>query len=154
MYGYWGKILRIDLTKRSLSVEEREESFWRKYLGGEGIAAKVLYDEVPENCDPLGPENRLIFSVGPFQGGSDILGNGRFAVSAKSPLTNIFGSSMGGGYIAEGLKSTGFDAVVITGKSPDPIYIYVKEDKAEIEREKGRYQSYLELCSDVDRILK
>ena len=66
MYGYWGKILRIDLTDRSISVEEREEDFWRKYLGGEGIAAKILYDEVPKNSDPLGPENRLIFSVGTF----------------------------------------------------------------------------------------
>jgi len=132
MYGYWGKILRVNLTKKSISAEYREESFWKKYLGGEGVSAKILYDEVPENADPLGPENKIIFAVGPTQGGSNILGNGRFSISAKSPLTNIFGSSMAGGYIAEELKKTGFDVVVIEGKSSKPVYLFIKEEKAEI----------------------
>lgn len=133
MYGYWGKILRVDLTTGEIKTQHLSEDIYKYYIGGEGLAIKILYDEIPKGADPLGPENVLVFAVGPLQGGSRFLGSGRFAVAAKSPLTNIFGSGLGGGYIAEELKRSGFDAIAITGKSPNPVYLWVNNGVAELK---------------------
>jgi len=133
VYGYWGKILRVDLTTGEIKTQHLSEDIYKYYIGGEGLAIKILYDEIPKGADPLGPENVLVFAVGPLQGGSRFLGSGRFAVAAKSPLTNIFGSGLGGGYIAEELKRSGFDAIAITGKSPNPVYLWVNNGVAELK---------------------
>ena len=90
------------------------------FIGGTGLAARIMYQEIPAGADPLGPENVLVFSTVPFQGGSRILGSGRFSVCAKSPLTGIFGESTGGGYNAEEFKKAGFDALVVKGKASNP----------------------------------
>jgi len=133
MYGYWGKVLRVNLTNGEVKADSLPEDLYKKYIGGEGLAIKILYDEIPKDADPLGPENVLVFAAGPLQGGSKFLGSGRFAVAAKSPLTNIFGSGLGGGYIAEELKKTGYDALIITGKSPKPVYLWIHDGKAELK---------------------
>ncbi|NLS44496.1 MAG: aldehyde ferredoxin oxidoreductase family protein, partial [Firmicutes bacterium] len=116
-----------------IKTQHLSEDIYKYYIGGEGLAIKILYDEIPKGADPLGPENVLVFAVGPLQGGSRFLGSGRFAVAAKSPLTNIFGSGLGGGYIAEELKRSGFDAIAITGKSPNPVYLWVNNGVAELK---------------------
>jgi aldehyde:ferredoxin oxidoreductase len=129
--GYWGKILRVDLTKRTITEQKFSPDDARKWLGGSGVATKIIYDEVPAGADPLGPENVFVFAVGPFQG-TGILGSGRFVACAKSPLTGIWGESMGGGFNAEELKKAGFDAVAVTGQSDRPVYVWIHDGKAEL----------------------
>lgn len=133
MGGYWGRVLRVELTEGKITVEPLKEEWRKAYIGGTGISAKILYDEVPAGADPLGSENIFIFGVGPFEGGSRVLGSGRFSVCAKSPLTGIFGESLGGGYNAEEFKKAGFDALVVKGKSSKPVYLWIHDGQAELK---------------------
>jgi aldehyde:ferredoxin oxidoreductase len=130
--GYWGKILRVNLTSKEIKTQEFDEAFAKKWLGGVGFAVKICYDEIPAGADPLGPDNLFVYACGPYQGYTAIQGSGRFAVCGKSPLTGIWGQSTGGGNSAEELKRAGFDAVVVKGASKTPVYIYVNDGKAEI----------------------
>ena len=132
MNGYWGKILEVDLTTGASKVLPLPEDWARDYIGGTGLGARIIYDAIPAGADPLGPENVFVFATGPFQGGSRILGSGRFSLCAKSPLTGMFGESLGGGYNAEEFKKTGFDALVVKGKSPSPVYLFIHDDEVEI----------------------
>ncbi|MEM2907511.1 MAG: aldehyde ferredoxin oxidoreductase N-terminal domain-containing protein [Candidatus Odinarchaeota archaeon] len=114
--GYWGKILEVDLTNHKIKTRDIPEDVYKKFLGGTGLAAYIMYKEIPAGADPLGPDNVFVFATGPWQGGSAILGSGRFSACAKSPLTGIFGESLGGGYNSEEIKKTGIDAIVVKGK--------------------------------------
>jgi len=129
--GYMGKILRVDLTNKTLSEEKIDDALYRKYIGGVGLQAYFLYKETDEKTDPLGPENRLMFMTGPFTG-SGLPSSGRHSVVAKSPLTGIWGESDVGGYWGIGLKGTGFDGVIVQGASDSPVYIYIDENGAQI----------------------
>lgn len=129
--GYWGKVLRVDLTNEKITIQQFSPEDARKWIGGVGLAAKIIYDEVPADADPLGPKNAFVFAVGPYQG-TGILGSGRFAACARSPLTGIWGESMGGGYNAEELKKAGFDAVLVTGQSDTPVYVWIHDGEAEL----------------------
>lgn len=129
--GYNGKILRVDLTKEKITSQELTPEMAKTWIGGVGLATKIIYDEVPAGADPLGPENVFVLAVGPYQA-TTIPGSGRFAVCAKSPLTGIWGESMGGGYIAHELKRSGFDAIVVTGRAEKPVYLWVHDEKAEL----------------------
>jgi len=129
--GYWGKILRVDLTKGKLTEQSLTPEMARMWIGGVGLATKMIYDEVPTGADPLGPENVFVFAIGPYQA-TGILGSGRFAACAKSPLTGIWGESLGGGHNPEEMKKAGFDAIVVTGKSSKPVYIWIHDGKAEL----------------------
>jgi aldehyde:ferredoxin oxidoreductase len=131
MKGYTGKILRVDLSKRRVETEALDETLAQKFIGGSGLAAKVLYDETGPETDPLGPENRLIFMTGPFAA-TPVITSGRHAVVTKSPLTGIFAESDSGGTWGPSLKRAGFDGIVILGKSARPVYIWVADGKAEI----------------------
>ena len=131
MYGYWGKILKIDLNTNKVSTQEFDEEFAKKWLGGVGFGIKICYDEIPAGADPLGPDNVFVLAVGPIQG-HGILGSGRFTISFKSPLTGFWGQSTGGGYVAEELKKCGYDALVIKGAAKKPVWISVMDDKVEI----------------------
>lgn len=130
-YGYTGKILRVDLTKRKIEIETREDSFYRTYLGGRGMVAYYLLNEVPRGIDALSPENVLIFAAGPLTGAA-VSGQGRNGAGAKSPLTDGFGNAEGGGYWGAELKRAGFDGILITGRADKPVYLWVKDDRAEI----------------------
>jgi len=132
MYGYWGKILRVDLSSGEIYTQEFDESFARKWLGGVGFGVRICYDEIPADADPLGPDNVLVLAAGPIQGGTGVLGSGRFTMSFKSPLTGLWGQATGGGHTAEELKRTGCDAIVIKGAAEEPVYLVVSEDKVEI----------------------
>ncbi len=131
MKGYMGKILRVDLSKGRIENETMNEALAQKFIGGSGLAAKILYDETGPETDPLGPENRLIFMTGPFAA-TPVITSGRHAVVTKSPLTGIFVESDSGGTWGPFLKRAGFDGVVISGKSPKPVYIWVADGNAEI----------------------
>lgn len=130
-YGYTGKILRVNLSDKTISVEEPGESFYRKYWGGRGLIAYYLLNELPKGADPLGPENILIFAAGPLTG-APVAGSGRNSVGAKSPLTGGYGDAEAGGYFGAELKRAGFDAIIIKGASEKPVYLWVHDGEAEI----------------------
>lgn len=125
-YGITGRILRVDLTRREIRVEEPDELFYRTYWGGSGLTAYYLWKEVPRGADPLGPENVLVFAPGPLTG-LPIPGAGRNSVGAKSPLTGGFGDSQAGGFWGAELKRAGFDAVVIRGRAEAPVYLWIHD---------------------------
>lgn len=129
-YGYGGRILRIDLTKRIFRIEALD-SFWIKpVIGGRAANTKRLFEELNHNCDPLGPGNILIFGIGPLTG-SLLPASAYYTVTAKSPLTGILGDSTAGGQFAAEMKLTGFDQIIIKGKADSLLYIMVTESGAE-----------------------
>jgi aldehyde:ferredoxin oxidoreductase len=130
-HGYHGKILHVDLTNGKFHVEEPEEAFYRKYLGGSALALHYLLKDMPPNVDPLGPENVLVLALSVVTG-AGISGQSRMTAAAKSPLTGAIGDSQGGGFFPAELKFSGFDALVIKGKSPKPVYIWINEGKFEL----------------------
>jgi aldehyde:ferredoxin oxidoreductase len=129
--GYAGRVLHVDLTKGTLEVEEPPESFYRRYLGGNGFVGYYLLKEVPKGADPLGPENALVFAAGTITG-IPIAGAGRSAVGAKSPLTGAYGEADVGGFFGAEMKQAGFDAIIIKGESPKPVYLWVHGGAAEL----------------------
>lgn len=129
--GYKGRILRIDLQNSKTWVEESDELFYRKYLGGRGIGAYYLLQEVPMGIDAFDPENKLVFSLGAVTG-TPIPGSSRFTVTAKSPLTGGYGEADAGGFWGAALKKAGYDGIVIGGRSPHPVYIYIDDEQVEI----------------------
>lgn len=135
-FGYNGKILRVDLSLGSTSVEEPGDTFYRTYMGGTNFIAYYLLKELRAGVDPLGPENKLIFAAGPVTG-SPVAGCGRNSVGAKSPLTGGFGASEAGGYFGAELKHAGYDAVILEGRSEKPVYLLIVDGKAELRDARG-----------------
>jgi len=131
MFGYMGKILRVDLTDGTFKDEILKEEDVRNYLGGSGIGTKILYDETTAETEALSPENLLIFMTGPFTGTSTPL-SGRHAVISKSPLTNIFAQSDIGGSFGTALKTTGYDGIVFKGSAKAPKYLYITDETIEL----------------------
>jgi aldehyde:ferredoxin oxidoreductase len=125
-YGYGGRILRVDLASKSFKIESLSSSWIRPVIGGRAANTKRLYEELDIDCDPLGPENMLIFGVGPLTG-SILPASAYFTVSAKSPLTGILGDSAAGGQFAAEMKLTGFDQIIITGASESLCYLVVTD---------------------------
>lgn len=131
MKGYAGKILRVELSRERVETQALDEDLAKKFIGGSGLAAKILYDETGADTDPLGPENLLIFMTGPFAA-TPVITSGRHAVVTKSPLTGIFAESDSGGTWGAVLKKAGFDGIVVKGKAKKPVYLWVVEGRAEI----------------------
>ena len=131
MKSFHNKILRVDLTEGTTSVDEPGQLYFRQYLGGWNIIADVLLKEVPKGADPLGPENKLVFAPGVLCGLA-VSGATRSAVGAKSPITGAFGATEMGGFWSADLKRAGFDAVIVEGASEKPVYVWIKDGKAEI----------------------
>jgi len=130
--GYNGKILHVDLTTASISVEEPPEIFYRRYFGGRGFIAYYLLKEMQGGEDPLGPKNVLVFASSVL-GGAPAHGVCRFSVGAKSPLTGGFGESEAGGYWGPELKFAGFDALVVKGRSKTPVYLWIHDGEVQIK---------------------
>jgi aldehyde:ferredoxin oxidoreductase len=129
-YGYAGEILNVDLSTGKIASVATERYF-RLFLGGRGIAAKIYWDEVPPETNALDPENRLIFMTGPFCGISGL--GSRFQICGKSIATNHFSfCNLGGSWGAQ-LKAAGYDGLVVTGKADKPVYIHIDEDKIVIK---------------------
>ena len=129
--GFNGKVLRVDLTTGTISTQEFDENWYRTYLGGWGLIAYVLLNEVPADCDPLGPDNKLIVAPG-IVTGVPIGGGGRNAVGAKSPLTGGFGEADVGGFFGAELKHAGWDGIIVEGMSDKPVYLWINDDQVEI----------------------
>ena len=122
--GYTGKILRINLTDETYGIEALSPETAQKYIGGAGTAMKFLFDEIAARIDPLGSENKLIFSAGPFTGTSVPCAS-RMAVATKSPLTHAVGMALSGGYFPAEMKFAGYDMIIIEGKAQKPVYIWI-----------------------------
>jgi len=130
MKGYMGKILRINLSKKAVSEETLDPQVVRQYLGGVGIATKILYDEVPKNTNPLSAGNKLIFAPGVFTG-TGYPGGSRFNVVTKSPLTGIWLGSSAAGFFGTRLRAAGYDALIIEGSSKKPVLIDIQDGKVD-----------------------
>ena len=131
MDGYLGRILRVDLTQGNLWDEALNEDYARSYVGGSGLAARYLYDMLDACTDPLGPDNPLFFLTGPLVGTS-MSSAGRYSACARSPLTGIWGEANSGGFFGPELRYAGYDGVLITGKSEQPVWLSVVNGKAEL----------------------
>ena len=130
-YGYHGKILHVDLTNGELTVEEPEEAFYRKYLGGSAMGMHYILRDMPKGADPLGPENVLTLMAG-VATGAPVSGQSRLNANAKSPISGGIGDSQSGGFFPAELKFAGFDGIVIKGMSPKPVYLAIVDGKAEL----------------------
>ncbi len=130
-YGYNGKILHVDFTSGSYTIEQPEEKWYRTYLGGGLMASYYMLKEMAADTDPLSADNVLCFVAGVLNG-TPLSGFNRLTVAAKSPLTGCFGESEAGGYIAPELKFAGFDAVICKGRAAKPVYLWIHDGEVEI----------------------
>ena len=128
----FGRTLIVDLGTRKVRIEPLEASEIRSYIGGSGIGTRLLARHVPPAADPLGPDNAVVFTVGPFCG-TPVPTSGRHQVLAKSPLTGVFGECDVGGAWGSAFRATGFDALVVRGISDRPVSLIVREDGASLE---------------------
>jgi aldehyde:ferredoxin oxidoreductase len=126
MNGFCGRILTIDLSRKTFSIDPIGRDILETTLGGRGLAVHLLLEKNPPNVDPLAPENNLIFTTGPASG-SPVWGSCRHGVFTKSPQTGFFSESYAGGTAAEYIGSTGFDAIVIHGKANSPVWLDIDE---------------------------
>ncbi|MFC1864214.1 aldehyde ferredoxin oxidoreductase family protein [Chloroflexota bacterium] len=124
---YHGRILIIDLTSQEVKVEELSPSLLKGYLGGVGLAARLLYQYLPTGIDAFSPDNPLVFASSGL-GGTIIPTSSKHAVATKSPLTGIIGDSISSSFWSLSLKRTGFDALVITGAAASPTYLFIDNE--------------------------
>lgn len=130
-YGYHGKILHVDLSRGDVEVENPPEEFYRTYMGGSALGLHYLLRFTPAQADPLGPDNTLILALSALTG-APISGQSRMTAVAKSPLTDTVGDSQCGGFFPAEMKFAGFDAVVLRGRSPRPVYLWLHNGEAEL----------------------
>jgi len=131
--GYTGKIAWINLTEGSIDIQELDESIARKYIGGKGLGAYLLYKHLKPGIDPLGPENIMIFVTGPLTG-TNFPAVSRSGLITKSPQTGTFLDSYSGGFFGTQLKWAGFDAIAIRGKAKRPSYLIVGDSEIQIKK--------------------
>lgn len=134
--GYAGEILHVDLTNGAFNVEQPDDKFYRKYIGGACMGAYYVFKETKKGIDAFDPENVLVFAISPVTG-APISGNSRHCVISKSPLTGGLMSSEAGGYWAPELKFAGFDAIVINGKASKPVYLWIHDGEYELRDASG-----------------
>lgn len=132
MTGYTGGILRVNLTTGLVSKEQLDVEWAGKYIGGRGFNSRVLYDSLKPGADPLGPVNLIVISAGPCCG-TEVPGSQRFTVSAKSPLSGFLGDSNSGGSLGLKLKQAGYDMLVIEGRAPRLVYLYIDDQHIELK---------------------
>ncbi|WP_334134281.1 aldehyde ferredoxin oxidoreductase family protein [Tepidimonas sp.] len=126
-----GKILRVNLTAGTCKAEPLNMTWARQYLGSRGLGSKYLVEEVDPKVDPLSPDNKIIWATGPLTGTMASTG-GRYTVITKGPLTGAIACSNSGGYWGAELKAAGWDMIIFEGKSPQPAYLYINDDVAEL----------------------
>lgn len=130
--GYTGKMLFVDLGTGKVETKPLNEDVARRFIGGYGLGARILYDLMKPGADPLGPDNVLGFVTGPLNGTGALFG-GRYVVVCKSPVTGGINDANSGGYFGPELKKAGFDAVFISGAAPSPVYLLIKDGQAQIK---------------------
>jgi len=128
--GYTGKVLRVDLKNQRSTVEPLSATDAQRFIGGRGLAAKVLFDEVPSHVNPLEPENKLIFATGPVTG-TIVPGSSRYVVVTKSPQTHLFLDTYAGGEFPAEMKYAGYDLIILEDKAGSPIYVWIDDNHVE-----------------------
>jgi aldehyde:ferredoxin oxidoreductase len=136
MAGSTGKYLDVDLSSGKVGGYTIPEAWRERLVGGKGIAARILLEELPERVDPFGPENILVFATGPFQG-TGVVGGGRHAVLAVSPKTGAVADSYAGGHFGHELGRSGFDGILLRGRAETPVVLTLLDGKAEIQPAAG-----------------
>jgi len=129
--GYAGNILHVDLTSGKIRKEPLDPELARGYIGGAGINNRLAYDLIPPHVEPFSPQNAIIIGTGPFNG-TMIPGSSEVMIIHKSPLNGAFPHTNGGGYFSHFLKSSGYDHVVITGRSSKPVYLKIHDDNVDL----------------------
>ncbi|MFP3239422.1 MAG: aldehyde ferredoxin oxidoreductase family protein [Caldivirga sp.] len=131
MRGWAGRLLRVDLSSGRYWIQDIDPSILVSFVGGRGLAVKLLWDELRPGVDPLSPLNKLVIAAGPLTGypGPN---TGKLVIAAKSPLTGGYGDGNIGSWASVHLRKAGFDAMVIEGASPKPVYLYVEDDKVSL----------------------
>lgn len=136
MNGWTGKLLRVNLTSGQHKVENIPEPWLREYIGGRGVADRYLWQEMDARVDPLSPENKLIFATGPLTGTPTPCG-ARYMVVTKGALTNAITTSNSGGHWGPELKFAGYDLLLLEGKAPKPVYLFIYDDVVQIRDAKS-----------------
>ncbi len=131
LFGYAGKILRVNLGEKNFKIENLNRDDARMYLGGTGLSAKILYTELQKGVEPLSPQNKIIFSTGPLTA-TAAPGSGSVNLCFKSPLTGIWGEARSGSDWGPMLRKAGYDILIIEGRAPNPVYLVIENDKVEI----------------------
>jgi aldehyde:ferredoxin oxidoreductase len=149
-FGYNGKILHVDLTHGKLIIETPPDAFYRKYMGGSAMGVYYILKEMPRRTDALAPENVLTIMTSVTTGAA-VSGQSRVNVNAKSPISGGIGDSQGGGFFPAELKFSGFDGLVFKGKSPKPVYLWIKDGEAVL---KDASHLVGKVTGEVDAILK
>ncbi|MHA1135445.1 MAG: aldehyde ferredoxin oxidoreductase family protein [Candidatus Thorarchaeota archaeon] len=124
-------LLFVSLNDKKVTRETIPDDLYREYLGGRGLGVKLLFDNLAPGIDPLSPDNWLIFAVGPSTATS-VPTAGRFVVITKSPATGTVFDSHAGGYFGAQLRRAGIAAVIVTGASDSPVYLWINDDEVEI----------------------
>lgn len=131
MYAYNGKVLRVNLTDKTIKTEALDMDMAKKFIGGRGLGTKMMMDEVDPRVDALSPENKLFIVTGPMTG-NPVATGGRYMVVTKAPLTGTIASSNSGGKWGAELKFAGWDVIVFEGKAEEPVYLSIVDDKVEL----------------------
>ena len=130
-HGTTSRLLRVDLTAGNITTETIPDDFYRLYPGGKALAGYYLLREMPPHVEPFAPENVMVFANGLLTG-SPVATATRYVVSARSPLTGAYGESEAGGFWGPELKMAGFEAIIVTGRAPAPVYLWIQDGQAEI----------------------
>ncbi|MFX1602994.1 MAG: aldehyde ferredoxin oxidoreductase N-terminal domain-containing protein, partial [Promethearchaeota archaeon] len=129
--GYKGRILRVKLNEGDFKIDKVPDDWIRDYIGGDGFAARLLYEEVPGGIDALSPDNKLLVATGPITGTMWPM-SGRTVFVSKAALTGIWGESHVGGFLGPELKYAGYDMLVVEGASETPVYISIENDDVQL----------------------
>ena len=148
---YQSKVLRLDLSAGTSTVEPLNMEWAERYIGGKGLLLRYLWDEVPREVDPWAPENPVILMTGPFAG-TNVSTASRLVVGCKSPQTGILNDSYVGGSFAPELKFAGYDAVIISGESPEPVVVTIKDDVVAFVPARPKYWGML--TSEIEAALR
>src|SRR6266498_2609330 len=148
--GYTGKILHVDLTAETITIETPSEEFYRTYVGGSALGLYYLLKHTPRGADPLGPENTLTLALSAATGFA-ISGQSRCTAVAKSPITGGAGDAQAGGFWPAELKFAGFDAIVLHGRAARPLYLWIHNDQAELRPAEHLWGR---LTADTEAIIK
>ncbi|MHA1198704.1 MAG: aldehyde ferredoxin oxidoreductase family protein [Candidatus Heimdallarchaeaceae archaeon] len=130
--GYRGKYLDINLSSKKIHVKQLDMDLAKKYLGGKGLGARILYDELKRGVNPLSPDNIILFMTGPLSGTS-VVTSGRWCIVTKSPHTGIFLDSHIGGKFGHRLKKAGYDYILVRGKSKKPCYLLINDEEVSLQ---------------------
>ncbi|MFQ6089082.1 MAG: aldehyde ferredoxin oxidoreductase family protein [Candidatus Methanofastidiosia archaeon] len=130
-HGYMGRILEVDLSKEKISLRTFDEKILRMFLGGLGLASKIISDELNVGINPLDEKNKIVFMTGPLTG-TVTPTSSRYVVCSLSPLTGIWGEANAGGFWGPELKFAGYDGLIVRGRAKNPVFLYINDEDVEI----------------------